>query len=230
MAESMVTARTFRFLRDLARNNDREWFHANKQRYLDDVRDPLLRFIARVGPGLARISPQVSADPSPVGGSLFRIHRDTRFSIDKRPYKTAAAMVFPLGRGHRRGPGGPVFYLNLEPGGIFMGAGIWRPEADTLQRVRDAIVADPKGWRRVLASPGVELDEGEDDDRLKRPPRGYDPEHPLIEDLKRKRFTASAPFTERQACAANFPAAFVAACRRKAPLMQFLAHAAGVPW
>jgi uncharacterized protein (TIGR02453 family) len=80
---SLITPATFRFLRELAQHNNRDWFTANKQRYLDDVRDPLLQFVAEFGPKLAKISRHMVADPSPVGGSLFRIYRHTRFSPDK---------------------------------------------------------------------------------------------------------------------------------------------------
>jgi uncharacterized protein (TIGR02453 family) len=220
-----VTPATFRFLRDLAAHNDRAWFEANKARYRTEVRDPLLRFVADFAPHLAKLSRQMLADPRPVGGSLFRIHRDTRFSSDKRPYKTHAGLSFRHAAG--RDVHGPVFYLHLEPGEVFAAAGIWHPPADSLARVRDAIVEHPARWKRVRAARGVTLDAG---DPLERPPRGYDPEHPFIEDLKRRSFTASTRFTQTEACAPNFVARFAKACREKAPLVEFLAQAAGLPF
>jgi uncharacterized protein (TIGR02453 family) len=228
MRTSFITPQTFKFLRDLERHNDREWFTANKQRYLDDVRDPLLQFVAAFGPKLAKISSHMIADPRPVGGSLFRIYRDTRFSKDKRPYKTHAAMSFRHSGG--RDVHGPVYYLHLEPGGAFMGAGMWHPEPETLTKVRDAIVAHPTSWRRLRQNRALNIDDGHPGDRLKRPPRGYDPQHPFVEDLKRKSFIASATFTEAQACAADFLDRFATACRRMAPLMEFLTGAAGLRW
>jgi uncharacterized protein (TIGR02453 family) len=161
-----------------------------------------------------------------VGGSLFRIYRDTRFSKDKRPYKTHAGLSFRHCDG--REVHGPVFYLHLEPGSVFAAAGMWHPDADTLRKVRDAIAEHPGRWKRVLASRGVELDEGHDG--LKRAPRGYDPDHPFVEDLKRRSFTASTRFTQSQACAPEFLRRFTTACRQKAPLMEFLTNAAGLPW
>ena len=86
-------AALFQFLIDLRFNNNREWFQANKQRYEADVRDPMLRFIADVGPHLRAVSKRFVADPRPRGGSLFRIYRDVRFSKDKRPYKIGRAHV-----------------------------------------------------------------------------------------------------------------------------------------
>jgi uncharacterized protein (TIGR02453 family) len=89
-----ITPRLFRFFSELARHNDRAWFEDNKARYVEEVRDPLLRFVEKFGPRLARISLHMTADPRPVGGSLFRIHRDTRFARDKSPYKTHAGLSF----------------------------------------------------------------------------------------------------------------------------------------
>ena len=95
MPQSHFTPELFRFLRQLKRNNNREWFAGNKQRYIDVVRDPLLQFIEDFAPRLHTITPHLVADPRPVGGSMFRIYRDVRFSKDKSPYKTAATARLP---------------------------------------------------------------------------------------------------------------------------------------
>ena len=223
----LITPRTFAFLRELARHNDRQWFAANKQRYLDDVRDPLLQFIAEFAAPLRGISRHMIADPRPVGGSLFRIHRDTRFSPDKSPYKTAAAMTFRHAAG--RDVHGPVFYLHLEPGRVFVGAGMWHPEPEALAKVRDAIVADPKGWQVARAQRAYRIDTQRGDE-LKRVPRGYDPEHSFADDLRCKSFIATTALREAAACAIAFPTRFATACREKAPLMRFLTRAVGLPW
>ena len=222
-ARNPITPRLFEFFRELARNNRRDWFEANKPRYIADVRDPLLEFIAAFAPQLAKIAPEMLADPRPVGGSLFRIYRDTRFSKDKSPYKTHAAMAFRHEEG--RDLPGPAFYLHLGSGSVFAGAGIWHPAPKTLKQIRDAIVAHPVHWRRATRGKACALDA--DDERLSRPPRGYEPENPFIEDLKRKSFTTGTTFSERDACAPGFPGEFASACRRAKPLMGFLAEAVG---
>src|SRR6185503_15346549 len=181
MPATHFTPALFRFLADLKRHNDRAWFQSNRERYESAVRLPLLRFIADLAPLLRKTSRQFEADPTPVGGSMFRIHRDTRFSKDKSPYKTHAAAHFRH-RASRDDVHTPGFYLHLEPGRSFAAAGLWRPEAASLKKVRDAIVRQPGKWRQARA--GLAL-EGE---TLKRPPRGYDAEHPHLEDLKRKDF------------------------------------------
>jgi uncharacterized protein (TIGR02453 family) len=216
-----VSRDIFAFLAELRRHNNREWFNENKDRYLADVRDPMLALIASLAPGLARISRHISVDPRPSGGSLMRIYRDTRFSRDKTPYKTNVGIHFGLKA--PRDFEAPGYYLHLEPGSVFMGAGLWHPGADALRAIRTAIVKDPRGWKQASR---VGLSDHEAS--LKRPPRGFDPDHPLIEDLKRLSFTTGAEFSERQACAPDFPARFVAACGHAAPLMRFLAKALGV--
>ncbi|HWP34343.1 MAG TPA: TIGR02453 family protein [Thermodesulfobacteriota bacterium] len=214
----------FAFLRELAAHNDRAWFLANKSRYDADVREPMLRFIADFGPHLRRISRYFIADPRPVGGSMFRIHRDTRFSRDKRPYKTVAAARFPHAAASRD-VHAPGFYLHLEPGNCFAGAGLWHPDAAALRRVREAIVARPTAWRAVLAA-GLPLGGG----TLRRPPRGYDPAHPFVEDLKRTDFVTTVSFSEAEVCGPRFLEAFAEACRAASPLVEFVTKALGLRW
>lgn len=218
---SHVGPELFQFLRDLRRNNDREWFAENRERYERDLRGPLLRLINDFGPRLRKISRAMVADPRPIGGSLFRIHRDTRFAKDKSPYKTHAACHFRH-EDTSKDVHGPGFYLHLEPGSVFVAGGMWRPEADSLARIRDGIVASPPRWRKAIA--GLELGGAE----LKRPPRGYDQEHPLVRDLRRTDFITSVTLSEKHACAPAFLDDVDAACRKMAPLMAFLAKAVGL--
>jgi len=212
----------FDFLNDLKRNNTREWFQANKERYRRDVQEPMLEFISAFAEPLSEISPSFVANPKPSGGSMFRIYRDVRFSRDKSPYKTHAAAQFR----HREGRDvhAPGFYLHLEPGRVFMGAGLWHPDGATLAAIRSAMVDDPEGWRR--ASDGLSLG-GES---LKRAPRGFDPDHPLIEDLKRKDLVCFADSDEAAACAPGFVDVFAAHCRSASDFMRFLTEAVGLEY
>ena len=212
---------TFAFLDDLAHHNDRTWFKENKERYDRAVKEPFLQFIADAGPALHKLSRNLVADPSPTGGSMFRIHRDIRFSKDKRPYKTYAGAHFQLGG---KGVHGPGYYLHLQPGGSFIAGGMWMPEPEVLHRVRERIAARPSDWRRVRET----LDDPED--ALKRPPRGFDPDHPMIEDIKRKSFTSSERLSESELTGPRAMQAYVRSCTEIAPLMRFLAAAAGVRW
>ncbi len=227
MARAYFTPAFFKFFADLKQHNNKAWFDANKRRYETLVRDPLLAFIADFGPTLRRITPHLLADPRPAGGSMFRIYRDIRFSKDKSPYKTRATVHF----GHRdRSRPSPGYYLSLAPGEVYAGIGLWHPDPKTLSMVRDAIVAHPDRWRRVVSSKTFTARFKLEGDALKKPPRGYDPDHPLVEDLKRTDLIAGSGFTEAQACSATFMPAFADVCRAAAPFGEFLTQAVGLPW
>jgi uncharacterized protein (TIGR02453 family) len=227
------TPETFRFLRQLARHNNRAWFQANKARYEEHLKQPYLRLIADLAEPLRAISPHYVADPRPVGGSLFRIYRDTRFSGDKKPYKEGAGARFfhAATRASARTDQGfgrldaPVFYLHLEPGACFLGGGLWHPQPETLKKVRDYLIANPASWRRLKASAAFRRRFSLGGDRLSRPPRGYDPAHPLIEDLKRRDFVASLGFAEARALRADFAPFIIRHFRGLAPLLDYLCGA-----
>lgn len=214
----------FDFLDELKENNRREWFQANRRRYESKVKEPMLRFIAEFGERLDAISAYFVADPRPVGGSMFRIHRDVRFSRDKSPFKTNVAAHFSH-RAAGKGVHAPGFYLHLERGACVGGGGLYHPDAPTLQKVRERIVSRPEEWRAVLDR-GIEIG----GDTLRRPPRGYDASHPFIEDLKRRDFYTLVSFSERDVCAPDFLDRYVEACRGAAPLVAFLTRALGLPW
>lgn len=220
--------RFFAFLRDLAANNERGWFESAKPRYVDDVRDPLLRFIADVGPRLRKVSPHFVADPRPVGGSMFRIYRDTRFSKDKTPYKTHASAHFR--HEMAKDVHSPGFYLHLEPGRVFVGAGLWRPDGDAVRKIRTAIVEEPGAWKRAVRSKRFTGRAELHGEVLKRPPRGFDPEHPLVDDLRRKDFIAVIELDEKTACSTTFLTTFIDACKVGAPLTRFICEALEVPY
>lgn len=216
----------FAFLRDLARHNDRAWFAANKERYERDARGPALRFISDFGAPLARLSAHFVADARPLGGSLFRIQRDTRFAKDKSPYKTQLGLHFRHSRG--RDAHAPGFYLHLAPGNVFAGAGVWHPDAPALAAIRRALVDEPTAWKKAVAGKRFRAACALGGESLQRVPRGFAPDHPLADDLRRKDFIALAPFDERAVTAPDFLARFADFCRRAAPLNRFLAHALGL--
>ena len=215
----------FEFLAELKDNNTKEWFLDNKERYKADVQEPLLRFISQFADPLHAISPRFVADPRPSGGSMFRIYRDVRFSKDKSPYKTHAAAQFRHSAG--KDAHAPGFYLHLEPGQVFVGAGSWRPAADALAAIRTAIAEKPSRWKKVVEDPQFVKHHRLGGESLKRPPRGFDPEHPLIDDLKRKDFICVEEFTQAAACKAGFIDRVESSCRTAGPFVRFLTEAVG---
>src|SRR5712691_7865163 len=135
--EAYLTRGAFEFLKELRAHNNRDWFQAHKEQYEKQVREPFLRLIADLAPGLKKIDSSFVADPSPNGGSMMRIYRDIRFSKDKSPYKTYVAAHFWQAKG-KEGTA-PAYYLHLEPGASSIGGGIWQPEPSALKRIRDEI-------------------------------------------------------------------------------------------
>lgn len=219
----------FKFFRDIKKNNDREWFEANKDRYKAEVVGPLQDFIIALQPNLTKVSANFKCDPRPNGGSMFRIYRDTRFSKDKTPYKTNAGLQFRhVGGGDFRAPG---FYLHLSPGEVFYGGGMYMPEPPALLAVRTAIAEKPAEWKKALAAPSMKrFGKLEDHDSLTKPPRGFAPDHPFIEDIKRKSFFVTQGSDESAAAKPSFVTDVAKAYADAAPLMQFLCKAVGAKY
>jgi uncharacterized protein (TIGR02453 family) len=183
--------------------------------------------VAEFAPTLRKIAPRLQADPRPVGGSLFRIHRDTRFSRDKTPYKTNVAAHFRHEAG--RDVHGPGLYLSLDPDGVEIGGGIWHPEPEPLRRIRASILERTPAWRRVTtAMAASELEWwGES---LKRTPRGLPEGHPLDALLRRKDLGAGISTGPREALSPAFAERVAEVYRALVPMLKLLAQAVEVPW
>ena len=218
----------FAFFRELKANNERPWFEANKQRYKDSVQAPMSDFIAAMQPRLAKISKHFIADPKPNGGSMFRIYRDVRFAKDKRPYKEHAACHFRHAGG--RDVHAPGFYMHFGDDQVYFGGGMYMPDPPALAKIRDAIVSRPAAWKAMKADKAFAKTFGGlgGDHVLSRPPRGYDPAHPLIEDIKRKSFFAMHHADLKLARTAKLPDVVAETFKAAAPLMKFLCTAQGV--
>ena len=175
---------TVRFYRELAKHNDRVWFEAHKDTYRDKVLAPAQEFVLALGEGLKRMAPGIVADPRTSGaGSIFRIYRDTRFSKDKRPYKTYLGILFWEGSGKKADKSG--FYFHLEPTGLMLGAGTFMFTKPDLHAFRKAVVHRTHGPGLAKAIHGVTAKGyGIGGAHYKRVPRGFDPAHPNAEYLR----------------------------------------------
>jgi uncharacterized protein (TIGR02453 family) len=165
---------TFRYLRDLGRNNNKGWFDAHRADYEDHVKEPGLAFIEAIGPMLARSSPDVRPDPR-VGGSMMRINRDIRFSPDKRPYKDHLDMSFRCGDAK----GSPGYWFRLRADQLVLGAGMHLLDKPELERYRQAVGADASGAQ--LAKTVTKIEKAGYDlggEHYKRVPAGFSPDHP----------------------------------------------------
>ncbi len=236
MPSPYFTPATFKFLKALAANNSKEWFADHKAEYEAAVKAPCLAFIGDLAAPLQKISKQMVASPKPVGGSLFRIHRDTRFSSDKSPYKIHAGMSFyhAATKAVARAEGqnammgrldAPVFYLHLEPMACFIGGGLWHPQPDTLKRVRAYMVSNPESWKKATRAAPFTNFYALGGDSLQRPPQGYDPAHELIVDLKRKDYVGTSELTQAQICAPDFLSTAITRYKSLSPMMDWLCGA-----
>ena len=219
--------KTFAFLRDLERNNHKDWFHENKARYEADALEPMLAFIRDLEPRLAKIAPHIAVSDKKVGGSMMRIYRDTRFSKDKSPYNTHLGARFH----HAKSKAGPGFYVRITAKECWLGTGIWQPDGPLLQKIRKAIVADPKAWKAARDAKAFRDAWGElQGESLKRPPKGFDPEHAFVEDLKRKDYVGFTSMKPSAAHARDFPQVVVRSLKASAKLMGFLCEALRLPY
>lgn len=216
------------FLKQLSANNNRDWFNANKTRYEEQVLDVALRFIQSMQDPLADIAPHFVATPTRVGGSLMRVYRDTRFAKDKTPYKTNVGIQFR--HEQARDVHSPGYYVHIEPTQLFVGVGMWRPDADSLRAIRNRIVAKPAAWKRALADAGFKRHFVLGGESLQRPPRGFDPEHELIDDIKRKSFIAVKEMQVDDCLSSQFQRKVETAFKSADLYMRFLCKAVGVPF
>ncbi len=208
------------FLRGLKKHNDREWFAAHKEEYLEYVKLPMQSLIAALAAPIGAIVPGMVVDPKK---SMFRIHRDTRFSRNKDPYKTHVAAIFHL---PGRWTDSAALYFHVEPGKVFLAGGVYMPDGAQLKKIRAAIAAKPKDFLAVVNNPAFVKKFGPlDGDRLSRAPLGYAPDHPMIEWLKFKQFIVYVEWGESAARRKDLPERVASAYRDMVPLIRFLNRA-----
>ncbi|GAB4119351.1 MAG: DUF2461 domain-containing protein [Sideroxydans sp.] len=223
MSDRHFSQQTFAFLAALAQNNNRVWFEQHQQEYEDLVRSPALDFIRAMSDEMPAISPHFLAQPKKMGGSLMRVYRDTRFSKDKTPYKTNIGIQFR----HKLGKDvhAPGYYLHIAPGGCFIGVGLWHPDADALFKIRETIVQDGKAWLAARDDAAFCKHFTLEGDSLANAPRGFEKDHPLVADLKRKDFIGLATMRTKTVVSSKLRAQVAERFRQAAPFMRFLCQA-----
>jgi uncharacterized protein (TIGR02453 family) len=175
---------TLRFLRQLKRNNKREWFLAHKNVYELKVKTPMIELVLALGQAMQKSAPELVMDPK---RAIYRIYRDIRFSADKRPYKTHVAAIFvPRGIPKKTGA---CLYFHIEPSKVVIAGGVYMPDPATLRALRQHIadnwedllaITNQQNFRKILGNL-----QGE---RLVRPPSGFAEDHPAIDVLRQKQF------------------------------------------
>lgn len=181
----MIEKTTLNFLKDLAANNEREWFQENKSRYTA-AQDNITAFAGYLIGELGKFDHDIPAlDPK---SCVFRIYRDVRFAKDKSPYKTnLGAYISPGGRKSTL----PGYYIHVEPGRSFIAGGKYMPDGPELLRIRTAIADNTDAFLKIVGKKSFRDTFGEvSGERLKSAPKGFDPAHKAVEFLKLKAFTA----------------------------------------
>jgi uncharacterized protein (TIGR02453 family) len=220
------SARSLAFLKALKRNNKKPWFEAHRDDYEAHVKEPMAAFVRDMDREFHGFAPEIVGEPK---RSMFRIHRDVRFSKDKSPYKThAACWFFHVGGSSKVGReahgGGAGFYFHLEPGASFMGGGIWMPPAPALKKFRIAIAEDPAGFARIVNAKAFQKRFGPLDTEasLKRVPRGYTEDHPAAAWLKLQSYVAGRPVTDAQVTSGKLVSQLAADYEVMLPLVRWL--------
>lgn len=218
---------TLKFLGQLKRNNNRDWFNRNKSRCENEVLASSLAYIEAMRRPVEQFSPLLNCVPKRVGGSLMRIYRDTRFAKDKTPYKTNIGIHFR----HQAGCDvhAPGLYVHIEPTEVFLGVGMWHPDSKPLSSVRQRIADLPPAWKRVRDGKAFRRHFELAGDSLKRPPRGFDPDHPMIDDLKRKDFIGVCRLEPETIFDGDFVQETAVIFKTARPFFQFLCESLEVP-
>jgi uncharacterized protein (TIGR02453 family) len=206
------------FLRGLKRHNNREWFRARKEQYEELVRAPMLEVVERLAIDFQEFAPELAAGPK----SLFRIYRDTRFSEDKSPYKTHVSAVFP--NRHLPKLGGAGLYMEVTPGWVWVGGGMYAPETPLLHKMRAHVASNFRRFRSIVESAAFRRKVGtlEGGQKLQRVPRGFPPDHPASEYLRFRMFVAGREFPASFAMSPQFYPGVVGVFRHLTPLIRFL--------
>ena len=205
------------FLRDLKQNNDREWFKPRKPTYDDELVWPMQCLIVQLTRDAAAYKLPLQGDP---GSAIFRIYRDTRFSKDKRPYKTHIGAVLSR-TGEKKESGG--VYIHVEPGESFIAGGFWRAERELLLSFRERMAAFPEEFIGIVDELRAKGLDTEPDEKLKRMPRGIDADenHPAAEFLKWKSFLASRSVTDDELLHPGFADTVLTTMREILPLLEY---------
>ena len=215
---STFSPKALSFLLALKRNNDREWFRARKDQYELLLRAPMIGLIERLAGDFRTFAPDLVANPKT---SLYRIYRDTRFSENKTPLKTHIAAVFPCrGLAKHQGAG---LYLEVAPGWVWVGGGMYAPETSQIQAVREHIAVHSHRLRAIVESPGFKRGVGPlSGEQLQRVPPGFPRDHQAAEYLKYRQFLAGREFPAAFATSPRFYQGVLNVFRQVAPLAKFL--------
>ena len=208
---------TLQFLRNLEKNNNREWFNENKTLYQEAQQD-VISFVEKLIEEMVDFDEEMGKLEAKK--SVFRIYRDTRFSKDKTPYKTNFGAGLGMGKGNKISG----YYLHIEPGKSFLAGGVYKPEPSVLKTIRQEISAFGDEFKAIL-----EQDEFRNyfrglsvEDKLKKVPQGFEKDDKMAEYLKLKHFIVTHPISDEQLLSENAVKEFTKIFKAMKPLNDFL--------
>lgn len=214
--------KTLNFLKTIKSNNNKDWFDKNKDRYIE-AKEEFELFVDKLIKGTAKFDKKISSDMK-AKDCVFRIYKDVRFSKDKTPYKSNfGASINPGGKKSLVAG----YYLHLEPGASFLAGGVYMPQPDMLNAIRQEIDYNTDAFLKILRSASFKkffkgLDE---EDKLKTAPKGFEKDHPHIELLKNKHFIVSYPLSDKQLSEKNADATILAGFKAMYPFLEYLREA-----
>ena len=207
------------FLRSLKKNNDREWFTPRKSTFEAAVRQPMIELVSAIHREMLRFAPDYVGEPAKC---VYRIYRDTRFSKDKTPYKTYASALF-LRNGFSKYTGGAAYYFAVSPENIEIAGGLYTPDRDVLLAVRQHIADNHKQFRATFGAQRVKKLLGElQGDSLARVPKGFDPEHPAADLIRRKQYLLDTQLDPKLATTPKLLGELVTRIEAMTPFVEFL--------
>ena len=216
----MIQKSTINFLKTLKKNNNKDWFDKNKDKYLiakkniDETTEELIKSFSTFDKKLAGLKAK---------DCVFRIYRDIRFSKNKTPYKTNMGASINAGGKKVMNAG---YYVHIEPGKSFLAGGMWMPPSDQLKKIRQEIDYNGKILHKILLDKNFKKEFGSLDDskeyKLQRPPKGYDKDHPDVELLKLSSYIVWHEYNEKDVLSKNFLKEITKNAKTMKPFLDFL--------
>jgi uncharacterized protein (TIGR02453 family) len=206
------------FLRNLKRNNRREWFQPRKEKYESLIKVPMLELVSCLNEEFARFAPDHVTPPQK---AVFRIYRDVRFSHNKAPYKTHVAGIFPLQTLSRKEGG--AFYFHFTPKELLVFGGVWTPERDELLAIRSLIQENHEELQQILSDRTLRRAVGRlQGEQLSRMPKGFPPDHPAEAILRQKHWYLETTVDAKLVTTPRLLPELARYFRLMAPLVEFL--------
>lgn len=206
-----------KFLRELKRNNNREWFNAHKSDYLNFVKLPMQSLIFELKPYMQQIAPNFIINPKT---SIFRIYRDVRFSKDKSPYKTHISAIFNPTKNWKESAG---LYIEIAPGGIFLGGGLYMPDSSHQKKFRNSLIQKSDSFLKIInAADFKKFFQDIQGEKLNRVPPGFPGDHILSEYLKLKQFYIGYDLPESDCLNKSFVTKVVKIFKKMMPFVNFI--------